>query len=180
MLRAMHVRTTDLLQHLDKTRKCLHDAFAAVPHAQHDVRPAADKWSAGEVLSHLAMIEVSVGEILQKKLRRAIAAESLSPAGGSSRRWRKLADILLNEELKVEAPDFVVPDGTQPAAAAWQSLQESRSKLRQILLAADGMNTETIVARHVLLGVLTFEEWYGFVGYHEQRHAAQIMRSCVP
>lgn len=74
----MHVRTTDLLQHLDETRSRLADAFAAVPDAQHDVRPAAHQWSAGEVLSHLAMIEVSVAEILQKKLRRAIAADLAS------------------------------------------------------------------------------------------------------
>jgi len=174
----MHVRTTDLLQHLDDTRKQLDDAYAAVPEAQRDVRPAAEEWSPGEVLSHLAMIEASVVEILQKRLRRAIAAGPLSPADDQRRRWPDLKEVLLNEELKVKAPSFVVPDGTQPAAAAWQSLQESRPKLRQILLAADGMNTETIVAPHVLLGELTFEEWFGFVGYHEQRHAAQIRRSC--
>jgi hypothetical protein len=174
----MHVRTLELLEHLDTTRQYLADAFANVREANHDVRPSPPEWSAGEVLSHLAMIEISVGEILQKKLRRAIAAEILPVAGEQSRRWRNLAGKLLDEGTKIEAPDFVVPDGTMSAAAAWQSLQVSRAKLRQILLAADGMNTETIVARHVLLGILTFEEWFGFVGYHEQRHAAQIARSC--
>ena len=175
----MHVRTTDLLQHLDGTRKQLADAFGAVPVARRDERPAAGQWSAGDVLSHLAMIEASVVEILQKKLRRAMAAGSLSPAGGDSRRWHRLQGVLLDEELKIKAPDFVVPDGSQLAAEAWRSLQESRPQLRQVLMAADGKNTETVVARHVLLGVLTFEEWLGFVGYHEQRHAAQILRTCV-
>ena len=174
----MHVRTSELLEHLDATRQCLSDAFANVREANYDVRPSPLEWSAGEVLSHLAMIETSVGEILQKKLRRAIAGDILSVAGEQTRRWRALADKLLDEGSKIEAPDFVVPDGTMSATVAWQSLQTSRAKLRQILLAADGKNTETIVARHVLLGVLTFEEWFGFVGYHEQRHAAQIVRSC--
>ena len=173
----MHARTVELLEHLDATRQCLADAFASVPEAQHDVRPTSGEWSAGEGLSHLAMIETSVGEILQKKLRRAIATEALSAAGNQSRRWRDLASTLLDEGIRVQAPDFVVPDGTMTAASAWQSLQTSRGKLRQILLAADGKNTETIVSRHVLLGLLTFEEWLGFVGFHEQRHAAQITRT---
>ncbi len=174
----MHARTFELLEHLGTTRQYLADAFANVREANYDVRPSPVEWSAGEVLSHLAMIEVSVAAILQKKLRRAIAAEILPVAGEQSRRWRNLAGRLLDEGMKIEAPDFVVPDGTMSAVTAWQSLQESRAKLRQILLAADGKNTETIVARHVLLGVLTFEQWLGFVGYHEQRHAAQIARSC--
>ncbi|MFT4515459.1 MAG: hypothetical protein ACI89X_001263 [Planctomycetota bacterium] len=175
----MHARTLELLEHLDTTRQRLADAFANVPEANQDVRPSPAEWSAGEVLSHLAMIEVSVCEILQKKLRRAVALEILSVAGNQGRRWRNLASKLLDEDLKVEAPDFVVPDGTMTAASAWDSLQASRAKLRQILLAADGKNTEAIVSQHVLLGVLTFEEWFGFVGYHEQRHAAQIARSCA-
>lgn len=173
----MHARTFTLLEHLDATRQRLADAFANVPEASRDVRPSPGSWSAGEVLSHLAMIEVSVGEILRRKLRLAIAAEILPTAGEQPRRWRNLASKLLDEGMKVEAPDFVVPDGSMSAASAWQSLQASRAKLRQILLAADGKNTETIVSRHVLLGVLTFEEWFGFVGYHEQRHAAQIARN---
>jgi len=179
MLRVMHARTTDLLRHLDDTRKQLADAFAAVPEGKRDVRPSADQWSAGEVLSHLAMIEVSVVGILQKKLRRAMAAGALPVASGSGASWRRLEGVLLDEDLKIEAPDFVVPDGSQSADAAWQSLQSSRPELRQVLLAADGRDTEAVQARHVLLGVLTFEEWLGFVGFHEQRHAAQIMRTCA-
>lgn len=173
----MHVRTTDLLQHLDQTRQCLADAFLAVPETARDVRPSTNEWSAGEVVSHLAMIEKSVAEIMQKKLRRAIAMDSLRPAGERSRKWRLLEERLLNAEVKVEAPEFVVPDGSMSATEAWQSLQESRPRLRQVLLAADGKNTETVVSRHVVLGVLTFEEWFGFVGYHEQRHANQIARA---
>lgn len=177
MLMRMHVRTTDLLQHLDETRKVLADAYAAVPEDKRDERPAADQWSAAEVLAHLAMIETSVAQILQKKLARAMAMDSLTPAGGPSRKWRKLEDRLLDTETKVEAPEFVVPDGTMAATEAWQSLQESRPRLRQVLLAADGKDTSTVVSRHVVLGVLTFEEWFGFVGFHEHRHALQIARS---
>jgi len=173
----MHVRTTDLLQHLDTTRQHLADAFLAVPEESRDVRPSASEWSAGEVVAHLAMIEKSVAEIMQKKLRRAMAMDSLTPAGGRSRKWRMLEERLLDAETKVEAPEFVVPDGSMPAANAWRSLQESRPRLRQVLLAADGKSTENVVSRHVLLGVLTFEEWFGFVGYHEQRHAQQIARA---
>ena len=170
----MHVRTIELLQHLDTTRRQLADAFARIPLDQQDQRPAKDRWSAGEVLSHLSMIEASVAEILQGKLRRVLAGETLPPAGEQPRTWRKLADVLLDQDLKVVAPEFVVPDGSQSAAAAWESLESSRPRLRQLLLAADGLCTESVKSRHVLLGVLTFEEWFGFVGYHEQRHALQI------
>jgi uncharacterized damage-inducible protein DinB len=170
----MHARSLELLQHLDTTRQQLADAFAKVPKERQDQRPSSGGWSVGEVLAHLAMIEPSVAGILQGKLRRALSDGALPKAGDQPRAWRKLSEVLLDQDRKIEAPDFVVPDGTMTAVSAWDSLQVSRPKLRQVLLAADGICTDSVKAQHVLLGVMTFEEWLGFVGFHEQRHALQI------
>lgn len=172
----MHARTEELLEHLSSTRQSLADAYLAVAAGDRDRRPRPEAWSPGEVLCHLAMIEKSVVAILRRKLQRAVGAGSLPLAQQGPRTWRDLATLLLDDGTKIDAPSFVVPDGTMQAAEAWQSLQDSRTALRDVLLAADGLDTSSIVQRHVVLGPMTFEQWLGFVGFHEQRHAGQIAR----
>lgn len=174
----MHPRTVELLRHLDDARARLTSARDAVPAERRDRRPPGGAWSIGNVLAHLARTEAQVATLLQRKLRTAMADNALPALADPRPLSAALGDFdgerLLDRAQRVAAPESARPDPTQTANEAWQALQDARQRMRQLLLAADGLDTDTLRAPHPLLGELTFVQWVAFVGYHERRHAAQI------
>jgi len=173
---AMHPRTSELLRHLDEHRMVLHQAFAAVPAALRERKPAPDRWSVAEVLEHLGIVEQRVAKMLGDGLRAAQADGPLPPDPDHGAILPTIdAELVLDRERTVMARAAVQPRSGSSAEVAWNVLQESRQALRGVVLAADGLRTDAIRAPHPFLGELTFHQWIAFVGLHESRHAAQIL-----
>lgn len=171
----MFARTKELLQHLDDAQRELLAAVDTVPVAQREQAPAGGGWSVANVLSHLARTEGQIAALLQRALRQALATAALPPAEDASPVVPTLPEPrLLDRSERIEAPEFAQPDAAHDVAAALRSLERARSRLREVLLAADGLDTRGIVRAHHALGELTFEQWIAFVGFHQRRHAAQI------
>lgn len=171
----MHERTTELLRHLDDGRRALRAALDAIPPERRDARPDRGGWSAANILSHLARTEGQVAAFLQRMLRRALADAPLPPAPAAGPVLASFdADLVLDRTKKVEAPDFATPDVAMAADEAWSALERARARLRQVLLAGDGLDTSSLRQAHFLFGELTFEQWIAFVGLHERRHTAQL------
>src|ERR1700688_1500430 len=70
----MHARTQELLDHLDRTRRDLRDAAAAVPANLRDRRPGPDRWSAVEVVEHLSRVESRVAALIDGEVTAAKSA----------------------------------------------------------------------------------------------------------
>ena len=169
----MHARTLELLQHLDLGRRALLEVVDAI--ADRDARPAAGRWSATDVLSHLARTEGQIGAFLQRKLRRALADAPLPPAPDRGPVLATLpVDEVLDRRRKVEAPDFAAPDEQMTFDDAWSALERARERLRQVLLAGDGLDTSSLRQAHHVFGDLTFEQWIAFASLHERRHTEQL------
>lgn len=70
----MQPRIQEILSHLDTRRADLRAAVDAVPASERGTRPAPDRWSAGEVLEHLAMVEGRMARgIFAKRIEEARA-----------------------------------------------------------------------------------------------------------
>ena len=75
---------------------------------------------------------------------------------------------------RVTAGDRVLPRGELDSAAALAKLETARDKLRELLIAHDGVTIAAVSHPHPVLGPIDGYQWFAFVGSHEARHAAQI------
>lgn len=171
----MHPRTQELLTHLAACHAESRAALDAVPPDQRTRKPAPDRWSAAEVVEHLAVVERSVAGLLRRGLEQVRAAGPLPVEDRTSLVLPTLdAELLLDRERRIVAIARVVPTGTVDAEAAWSQFDEARRATVEMLKSVDGLRTDAVHAPHFALGELEFAQWIAFLGLHERRHAAQI------
>jgi hypothetical protein len=152
----------------------LQAAVDALPPALRDRAPAAGRWSCAEVLEHLLRVERQVVKLLGRVVREAIA-KGLGPETATTPVLSPDQEAwLLDRERRDTSPAPAAPRAAIDAAAAWTALCASRQELLALLAEADGRALSTLTAPHPLLGTIDVYQWFGFVGYHEARHAAQI------
>ena len=174
----MHPRTEELLRHLDANRVVLRAAVAAVPSPLRETRPAPDRWSVAEVLEHLARVEEQLTRLLTAKLSEAHAAGTLGPEPSTDPVVDARAHrIVLDRRTLVTASDRVLPRGELDSTAALAKLETARDRLRELLIAHDGLAIATVSHPHPVLGPIDGYQWFAFVGSHEARHAAQIQEA---
>ena len=174
----MHPHTLELLSHLAAQRAILRAAFDAAPESLRAIAPAPGRWSVAGVIEHLAVAESGIVALLSRGLRTALANGSLPPDGDTGSVLASIdAAPVLDRERKVTARDALHPNANLDPAAAWQELEAAGKRLREVVLAADGLDTSSVRAPHPVFGELAFAHWVAFVGYHEARHAAQIRQT---
>ena len=119
----MHARTTELIEHLEKSRSDLRAAVDAVPAELRDKQPSPDKWSTAQVLEHLAHTESSVTGLLERGMRKLERA-GLKPATDASAVLPTIdAKKLLDRATKFTAPETVRPTKNLNSEQAWQVLK---------------------------------------------------------
>lgn len=170
----MHPRIHEVLEFLDTTRVAVSDAVEQVAPERRDTRPAPDRWSVGEVLDHLAIIERRIARLLARRIEAARAA-GLGPEWETS----PVLDTLDSQRIRdrsqrVEAPEAFRPQSGSDAASAWTALQESRADLRAAILGGDGLALSEMTQEHPVLGMINLYQWMIFVGAHETRHEGQL------
>jgi DinB superfamily len=171
----MHPRIQEVLSYLDARREDLRQAIDAVPAGRRETRPAADRWSAAEVVEHLAMVE---GRMARGIFARRID-EARANGVGMERETTSVAasfnaDGIVDRRTPRTAPEPVVPLGGKDAETAWTELQQVRAGLRATLTAADGLALGDVRHAHPTLGDMNLYQWALWIGAHEARHAAQI------
>lgn len=164
--------TAAALELLDRERVALLSALELVPAADRGRRPAPGRWSANEVLEHLALVEGSVARLLAKRGREP--APPTAP-GAAARLAPERVAWLRDRGARLEIPPGrIAPTGTVSTADALRALDASRAALTASFTAADPAALDGLTHVHPLLGELTLRAWVEFVAHHEARHAAQI------
>jgi hypothetical protein len=168
----MHAITRELLEYLDQQRSVLKTAFESVPPELRDRPPAPERWSAANVVEHLAIVENRISTILSERIEEARAglppetrADPILPTIDYQRMY--------DRSTRVKAPEPVIPTGLN-AAAAWNALEGAGSRMRALLVANDGLSLSSVTHPHPRFGVLSVYQWVAFLGAHEVRHAQQI------
>jgi len=169
----MHPRTSELLEYLDLQRSVLWAAVAAVDPPARECAPAAGRWSAANVVEHVAIVERRVAALLAREIAAARAAGAPTETSSSPIIPTLALDLVLSRRRTFSAPGSAQPHGLD-ATAAWVALETAGAAVREALRAGDGLALATLTAPHPIFGPLNFYHWFGFLGAHEARHAAQI------
>lgn len=168
----MHSVTRELLAYLDEQRSVLKSAFESVPKELRELSPAPERWSAANVVEHLAIVETRVSGLLADRIEEArpqlLAATSTAaiPPGFDYKRVH-------DRSTRVKAPETALPTGLD-SAAAWAALENAGSLMRALLIKNDGLSLSSVTHAHPRFGPLSVYEWVKFLGAHEVRHAEQI------
>jgi hypothetical protein len=168
----MHSITHELITYLDQQRSVLRAAFESVPPELRESAPVPERWSAANVVEHLAIVEKRLAGILSSRIQEARAellpetrTEPILPAMDFKR--------VYDRSTRVKAPETAIPTGLD-WSAAWAALENAGSMLRSILVSNDGVALSPITHRHPRFGEMSVYDWIAFLGAHEVRHAAQI------
>ncbi|HEX6537299.1 MAG TPA: DinB family protein [Gemmatimonadaceae bacterium] len=177
----MHPTTVELLEHLDANRAALREALERVPPPLRERRPAADCWSVAEVLEHLSLVEERLAQVVVSQTAAAKAASAPSVEGdGGGWGGRSVvqsldAAVILDRSRRVAATEASWPRSGADASAAWERLESARRRLREAVIARDGMAPGEFRFQSPALGPLDLNQCIAFVGSHEARHTAQIL-----
>jgi hypothetical protein len=168
----MHSITRELLAYLDEQRSVLRSAFESVPPELRDRAPAPERWSAANVVEHLAIVETRIHGLLTERIQEArsgLAVDTNTEPLLPTIDYKRMYD----RSNRVKAPEAVIPTGLDPVSA-WSALEKAGSMLREMLVTNDGLALSSITHPHPRFGVLSVYQWVAFLGAHEVRHAEQI------
>jgi hypothetical protein len=172
--RAKHPRLAEIDDFLEESRAVLLSALSAIPEDRRGARPDQGAWTASQVIEHLALVEGSVAQLLERRAARA-RDEGLGPDGEASSILGCIDEYHLeNRTRRIEAPEMVRPRSDVDADAALASLGESRRALRVAMERVEGLDLGAMRARHPVLGELDLYQWLVMLGRHERRHAQQL------
>jgi hypothetical protein len=158
---------------LDAAFEDLRAAVATVPEPLRGLKPAADRWSANEVLEHVSLVE----RLFLKPLTDKVGAAKGTLGREVDRPAALAADVrglLTNREHKRTAPETVQPTGTVDTAAALALLADVHRHFFTIVSEADGLALSTVTHDHRFFGTLNVYQWIELLAGHEARHAAQV------
>jgi len=158
------------LQYLESTKAKLFEATKGLSEAQWNFKPAPDRWSAAQVMEHIAASEDFIREgLLKEKVM-------VSPHGQPDREAKKIDAAVLtmipDRTHKAQAPDPLQPRNRfgSPEESLKHFL-ESRSTTDQYLKTTAGLRD------HVMdgpVGKMDGYEFILFIAAHCERHTKQI------
>ena len=169
----MHTHLTEVLSRLDTARGALRGAIDAIPPAMHRQRPAADRWSAAEVLEHLTLVE----RIFGGRIVNAIGAarSGLSPEAQPRAPLPDAVEQRMGDRVnRRQAPEPAQPTGTVDVASGWAALESNHSTLRAALAGCDGLALSQVTLDHPFFGTMNVYQWVELMAAHEGRHTEQI------
>jgi hypothetical protein len=170
----MHRRIAELVEYADAARAALIEVVATIPAERFAERPVPERWSAAELLEHLARVESGCARVIAKRAAGArqsgIATEGQESSMLGALDGRRVTD----RSHKLVAPEIVAPAGGLAREAAFDALEKSRAEFMRAVSEANGLALAEIRHTHVVLGEIDLYQWILFVGQHERRHLAQL------
>src|SRR5205809_931794 len=130
------------------------DALAGATDAEFDARPAANKWTAREIVHHLADSEMTSAI----RMRNLIATDNLAIVGYDQEVFAK--------RLHYDRP-------IAASLAAFKAARETTAELLDRLSEPDWTREGT----HTELGRYGMDTWLGIYSVHAHDHADQIRRA---
>jgi hypothetical protein len=157
------------LRYLEETRSELIGATKGMSDAQWKFKPAADRWSAAEVVEHLVLIETVVHGIAGKM--------SGAPLSAPDRDVQKMDAFILakvpDRSEKVQAPPQAVPSARWTPAESLQRFDTGRTETESLLRTAPDLRGH--VVPHPVFGPMDGYEWILATAAHTERHTKQIL-----
>jgi hypothetical protein len=154
--------------HLAATRDAvLAHCATLTPEAWHRSN-GPGRWTPAQILEHLVIVEQRVGGALAALLEQPPVSDWRERTAAQE---PKIAAAAV-ATTKVDAPPATHPQGKQTPAELLAAFAAGREPL--LALAARRAELEQRVRMHAAIGELNGWQWLRLVGYHSQRHLAQM------
>lgn len=164
----------EIAEYIGGTRRELLSAVEGLSEAQLNFRPAEDRWSAGQLLHHVALTERRIGRKI------ALLAEIAQQQGVDPPSWERL-DLSFFGEIRrraegkrFQAPPEVAPPHGTPLAEVLAALAGARQALLESLPLMEAHDMSQFFIPHPVFGEFNVYQWLFFMGAHERRHREQI------
>ena len=158
------------LQYLETTKKNIVDATQGLSEAQWNFKPSPFKWSAAQVIEHIAASEDLLRQMAEGQIKEA--------PPGPERDVKKIDDRVL-EVIPDRSRKFQAPEQLRPRnqfgspQAALKHFLESRAKT--VALMKNTPDLRAHVVDSGLLGKIDAFERILFVAAHSERHTKQLL-----
>lgn len=170
-------KVAELFDYMDATRASLISCAREINDSFASIRPRDGQWSVAENMAHLALVERNVAEMMSR-LITAARDEGVGPDSSDESFMRSLDKWRVPEPLtKLTAPPRIAPDPKQPVRDSIASLEQSRARLKQIIVDSSDVDLSAIRRPHPVLEDIDMYQWALFVAQHEERHRKQMERT---
>ncbi len=170
----MNTRLNEIINDIKDARSTVLDIMRGLPQEELDEQPGPGKWSIGEIVHHLYLVETGIIKLLEKQIQRA-KKRGIGPDTNDESLLGSLDRFALETaETKFSAPGQTAPRHGVEKKELVELLHGSRSELMGILLEASSFDLSELLFPHPALGRLNMYQWVLFVGKHDRRHTAQL------
>ena len=171
----IYTSVAQIFENIEQTRDRLYSTVGELSSEQQASRPAADRWSATDIVEHLAIMEDRLGRMMKVMLTKAESAST--PSSGVPVQMEPFSLDRFIERARDEkftAPEAVRPSGKEGLSALLEKLRNSREDLHALRTRIEAIDLSTTTYPHPAFGPLNFYQWLAFIGIHEERHLAQL------
>jgi hypothetical protein len=157
-----------ILRRLDESFKVLEKSLAGLAEKAWQKNPAPERWSIGEIVHHLVLVEVQRLQMLKELLdgRRESAPPRAEPIADIASYRRK--------EQRVPAKEEMQPTPGISPKILLASFRRSRAETRAFASHVDLGKLQTVWLTTKSFGPLNGAEFLEFLAAHTERHADQI------
>jgi hypothetical protein len=163
---------TELIQYLDKTRDDLVAALAGLSLAQLNFQTSPKRWSIGDVVEHIALVEDAV---ITKVLQEIASAPSVTADGKKDVTDASLLKKAVDRSVKLEAPGQFHPTG-KPMATSLEQFLRGRTKIVDFVQSTP-LDLRRISFETRAFGALDGHQRLLFLAAHSARHTEQILET---
>ncbi|MFN7928797.1 MAG: DinB family protein [Blastocatellia bacterium] len=169
----MNHKIQEIVAEIEAVRQAVYEAVEPLSQVQLDFKPAPERWSISENLSHLNKVERGLPKLYALLLQKLESAGWQPETEGSM--LRSLDGTILAEDgPKFQAPERVLPVSGLSKAEVLAALQQSRQAVLDAVAPAPEYDLSGVLWPHPALGDINFYQWVLFIGKHEARHLQQI------
>ena len=158
------------LQYLETTKKNIVDATRGLSEAQWNFKPSVFKWSAAQVIEHIAASEDLLRQMAENQIKQAPPG----PDRDLKKTDDRVLEVIPDRSRKFQAPEQLRPRNQfgSPEAALKHFL-ESRAKTVELLRTTPDLRSHVVDSG--LLGKVDAFERILFVAAHSERHTKQLL-----
>lgn len=179
MFEIVHTRATTALatedlergrKHLEQSRSYLRGAIAGLSKRQWSFKPAPERWSAAEIVEHLALAEDVLMNLITERVMK-------SPGSNEPRDMRAMDDKILgvaaDRTFSAKAPEPVQPSGRfETPQAAMEHFLASRDRTLQFLASTPDLRAHL---GDTPFGKADAYQWLLYISAHTERHTKQLL-----
>src|SRR5262249_40889878 len=165
-------------RYFDQTRNRVVEATGDLSDAQRKFKPAPNRWSIGEILEHMVIVQERILGPIREQWAQGPAP---SPDRDNGRVDAIVLEKIPDRSIKAKAPQVIEPTGTCTVAASLDRFRRNYERLNEFVESAPDLREhvlESLPLKFVTNGeyqTMDGYQWALTVAAHDQRHLVQIM-----